>query len=436
MSIGIALLILIATMVIGVPVPLAFIASSAYIVAFGGYDFSFLLPYGFSKVNSIIILTIPLFIMAGSLMDSGGIGKKLVESVEKLVGRIKGGLGIVTIVSCAVFGAISGSSSATLSCIGSIMAPRLKESGYPDGYIGAIIASSGVLGILIPPSMLMILFAWVGNQSVLASFLATLIPGIMLVILFSIITVVTLKKNPNVKVYTREELEERFRLEKEERKRKKEFGALPAILMPVIILGSIYGGILTPTEAAAVSVVYAIPVGLWIYKSLNLSIIKNAFTKAAVTTGVIMIMMISVQMLSRLYIMENLPNQILGILTSISDNKYVILLMVNLFMIILGMLMDDTSATLLATPILLPVVVSIGVNPIHFAAILGVNLGMGNITPPTAPLLYLSARMTNVEVKKMLKPTMILILFAWLPTLLLVTFIPQIALFLPTLMGY
>ena len=194
MTILIAIIVLLITMVIGIPIPLAFMASSIYLIFFAGYDPSFLIPYGYSKMNSIILLTIPLFIIAGALMDRGGIGEKLIRSVEKIVGRIKGGLGIATIVSCAVFGAVSGSSSATLSVIGGIMAPRLEEAGYDKGFYASLIASSGVLGILIPPSSLMILYAWIGNQSVLAAFLATTIPGIMLVILFSIITYFYAKK--------------------------------------------------------------------------------------------------------------------------------------------------------------------------------------------------------------------------------------------------
>ena len=428
MTVAIALLVLLVVMFIGVPIPLAFLASSAYLVFVGGYDPAFLMPYGFSKTNSILLLTIPLFILAGSVMDKGGIGKKLIDTVERFVGKIKGGLGVVTVISCAIFGAISGSSSATLSCIGSIMSPRLKDNGYDEGFIGALIASSGVLGILIPPSMLMILFAWVGGQSVLASFLATLIPGLILMTLFSIVNLVYAKKNPNIKLYDYSK--------KVEKTGKKEKGAIPALLMPVIILGSIYGGILTPTEAAAVSVLYAVPVGIIYYRELNLKTFKETMISAGKTTGVIMIMLFAVMILSRLYIMENLPQLILTLLTSISENKIVILIMVNIFMVVMGMLMDDCSGVLLVTPILLPVVTAIGVSPIQFAAIIGVNLGMGNITPPTAPLLYLAGRVADAEVKDMLRPTLALIIFAWLPTLILTTYVPQLSLFLPKLFGY
>ncbi|NMA49173.1 MAG: TRAP transporter large permease [Tissierellia bacterium] len=436
MLVAIALIILLVSLVIGIPIPLAFLASAGSISILGGYETTALMINGYNKLNTILLLTIPLFVLAGSIMDKGGIGEKLVGSVEKFVGRIKGGLGIVTVISCAVFGAVSGSSSATLSAIGSIMVPRLKENGYPDGLIGALIASSGVLGILIPPSMLMILYAWSSGESVLSCFIATVIPGLMLVILFSLVNIWYAKRNPNIKVY---DVMIESAIEKEQRKREKksqeERSALPALIMPLIILGSIYSGILTATEAAALSVAYAVPVGMFYYKKIDKKTFKNALIDAGETSGVIMAMLFSVMILSRLYISENLPDMILTFLTSISDNKIIMMLMINVFMVILGMLMDDCSATILATPILLPVVTSIGISPIHFAAILGVNLGMGNITPPTAPLLYLGGRIAGAEVRDMLGPTMRLILFAWLPVLILTTYFPNIALFLPKLLG-
>ncbi len=435
MIVLLALIVLLITLVIGVPIPLAFLASAGSICLFGGYDPSLLMVFGYNKTNSILLLTIPLFVLAGAIMDKGGIGEKLISTVEKFVGKIKGGLGIVTVVACAVFGAVSGSSSATLSCIGSIMVPRLKENGYPDGLIGALLASSGVLGILIPPSMLMILYAWSSGESVLACFLATVLPGILLIILFSLVNLFYAKRNPNIKVYDR--VLENAKL-KEEVKNKKKSGnsAIPALIMPLIILGTIYGGVLTATEAAAVAVIYAVPVGILYYKRINGTVLKESLIKAGETAGVIMVMLFSVQILSRLYVSENLPGMILNFLTSISDEKVVILIMVNLFMVVLGMLMDDCSATILAAPILLPVVTAIGVSPIHFAAILGVNIGMANVTPPTAPLLYLSGRISGAQVKDMLKPDLAIICCAWIPTLILTTYVPAFGMFLPTLFGY
>ncbi len=446
-----ALLVLIVVMVIGVPVPLAFLLSSVVIAAGTGVNPQMLLINGYNKINSVLLLTIPLFVLAGSLMNNGGLGEKLVDSVSKSkLGKSKSSLGVVTVVACAVFGAVSGSSSATVSCIGSIMAPRLRENGYPDGLIGALVASSGVLGILIPPSMIMILFAWAANVSVLGCFVATVLPGILLVILLSITQVALYKRGGNKGSITDSIIEHAKQQEalkaqaaaekaaKAESKGKKKHGesAIPALLMPVIILGSIYGGFLTATEAAALSVVYAIPIGIFYYKKINWATYRTAMIDAGKTAGVIMCMMLSVQILSRLYITENLPDLILGVLTSISSNKIVILMMINVFMVIMGMLMDDCSNTTLLTPILLPIMGTLGISVFHFAAILGVNIGMGNITPPTAPLLYLSGRITGAEVKNMLKPTIILILCAWLPTLIVTTYFPGFSEFLPRILGY
>lgn len=436
MLVLIALLVLLVCLVIGVPIPLAFLASAVSICLTGGYDPAMLMMFGYNKTNSILLLTIPLFVLAGSIMDKGGIGEQLIGAVEKFVGKIKGGLGIVTVVACGVFGAVSGSSSATLSCIGGIMTPRLKENGYPEGLIGALLASSGVLGILIPPSMLMILYAWSTGASVLACFLATVLPGLMLIILFSLVNLWYAKRNPNIKVY--EKVIDAAKKNEAKKKRLKGEGgksAFPALMMPVIILGSIYGGILTATEAAAISVVYAIPVGMFYYKRINGKVLKESLVAAGETAGVIMTMLFSVQILCRLYTSENLPNMILGFLTSISDNRIVLLILINIFMVILGMLMDDCSATILAAPMLLPIMIELGVSPIHFAAILGVNIGMGNVTPPTAPLLYLAGRIAKAEVKDMLGPDLALILFAWLPTLIVTTYFDKFATFLPTLFG-
>lgn len=435
MHIVMALVILLVCLFIGVSIPLSFLASTAVIVYLGGYDSVFLFSYGFSKMSSILLMSIPLFVLAGSIMNRGGIGEKLIESIEKTgICRIKGGLGAVTAIACAVFGAVSGSASATLSCIGSIMSPRLVENGYEKGFVGALISSCSVLGLLIPPSMSMILYAWVGGQSVLACFLATVLPGICLVILFSLVNFAYAKKNPDIKVIAGNESQmQAVALVSTEKKGAA--GLMPALLMPLIILGSIYGGFLTPTEAAALSVLYAVPVGMFYYKKLRISDFGNAVIEAGITTGVIMIMLFSVMILSRLYTMENIPQKLLELFYRISRNKYVILLMINIFMVVIGMLMDDTSGVLLVSPILIPIIIELGMSPIHLAAIVGVNLGMGNITPPAAPLLYFAGRITGAETASMFSPTMALIMYAWLPTLILTTYLPEFALFLPRICG-
>lgn len=428
MAITIALILIIVTLLLGLPVPFCFMLSTLFMVVSHSYDPSFLLPYSFSQMSSLVLLAIPLFIMVGGLMDRGGIGSSLVKLVEVFVGRIKGGLGVVAVVSCAVFGSISGSCAATLSCIGSIMFPRLRENGYPMGHSAALVSCAAPLGLLIPPSSQMILYAWVGQQSVLACFLATVGPGLLLMVLLSIINLVLLKDDPNV--YVSPPI---TRVEKRKMLWNRSGKALPALIMPVIVLGGIYGGIMTPTEAAAVAVLYSVPVGFLIYKGLNRENFLEVVIETATTTGVVMLMMFCIMMLSRIYVQERLPSMIIDLLTSISSNKYVIMLMINLFMIIIGMIMDDVSAMLLCTPILLPVVTKLGISPIHFAAIIGVNLGLGNVTPPTAPTLYFGGRIANTPVSQMLRPAMIFILFAWLPTLVAVTYIPELSLWLPRL---
>ncbi len=426
----IGLMILLVTLIIGVPIPFVFLATVIYLIFSLGYDPSFLIPYGFSKLNNTVLLAIPLFIIAGGIMRTGGIGKRIVDFTEVIVGRTKAGMGVVTIVACAIFGAMSGSAAAALTSIGKIMLPRLEEVGYSRGFATSLVSNASVLGLLIPPSAIMILYAWVGNQSVLASFLATVGPGIVLMILLSIInTIYMMKKDVN-----KLEIPSEVVLSSRKQFRRKTIAAIPGLLMPIIVLGSIYGGIMTPTEAAAIAVIYAIPVGFWIYKEMDRKSLFKVLVEGATTTGVIMVMLYSIMILSRIIIMEDVPNTLMGLLFTITENPLLLMLLINLFLIIIGMLMDDVSAVLLATPLLLPIVVNIGIDPIHFAAIIGVNLGLGLLTPPTAPLLYLGGRMSKASINQMMGPTMVMLLFAWLPTLLITTYFPEVALFLPRLL--
>ena len=427
----IALVILFATLVIGVPVPMCFMSSAAWLLFFGGnamqgYSTTMLLPYGFSQMNSIVLLAIALFIIAGGIMEKGRIGEKLIDVVDVFVGRIRGGLGVVATVSCAVFGAITGSGCATLSCIGSIMFPRLNAAGYPRGHSAALMANSAVLGMLIPPSSIMILYAWIGGQSVLASFLSTVVPGIILTSLLSIVNVFLLRNNTDIIIGKPQPVSVTLR-----QAGVKGKIALPALVMPVLVLGGIYGGIMTPTEAAAVACLYAIPVGFFVYKGLTVKGLLKTLIESAVTTGVIMVMLYAVMMLSKLYILEDLPGKVLVLLQSISTNRWVILFMINIFLIIMGLLMDDISSVMLTTPILLPIILHLGFSPIHYAAIVGVNTGLGNITPPCAPMLYLGGRLNNSPINETLKPTLWMILFAWIPTLAITTYIPQLSMWLP-----
>lgn len=314
-------------------------------------------------------------------------------------------MGVVGVVSCAIFGSCTGSASATISCIGSILFPQLDKAGYPRGHSAALLSNAATLGMLIPPSGTMILYAWLGGQSVLACFLASLIPGIILTIQFSMINCFLLRKVSLVAIPEMSKEDKKI----EVRKRTKK--ALPAFVMPIIVLGGIYSGLMTPTEAAGCAAIYAIPLGLYIYKTTTWKEVLHCFTDSAANAGAIMFMLFSVMILSKLYIMEDVPNKIVDLLLYVSKNKYIILFMINIFMVIIGMIMDDTSGILLITPILVPIIIKLGFDPIHFSAVVAVNLGMGNTTPPAAPLLYLGSRLGNAPLGEMLKPCFYLIVF-------------------------
>ena len=441
--IGVAILFF--CLIVGMPVFFAFLASAMWFIFIGDDSPTFMIPYGLNKISGTVLFAIPLFVIAGGLMAKGNIADKMIDLVEDFVGRVRGGLGVVATISCAIFGSVTGSACATLTCIGSIMFPRFIRANYPMGHCAALLASTAVLGMLIPPSAIMILYSWAGGQSVLASFLSTVIPGIMLTALISFLNCYMLRNNKEILVTSSDaaptssdfektlQMMEKKQQEKFSLFRSKKFKAIPALLMPIIVLGGIYSGIMTPTEAAAVSVIYALPVGMFIYKGITLNGLRETLIDGVMSTGAIMIMLFSCSVISRIYIMNDLPQEILKVLYSISTNKYVILFMLNIFMIILGMLMDDCSACVLATPILLPIVLEIGVSPVHFAAILGVNLGLGNITPPCAPLLYLSSSISKTSINDMLRPTCTFILFGWLPILALTTYVPALSMWLPRL---
>lgn len=421
------LVILCGGLILGMSVPLAFGLTMIYLAWAGGHDVTTLLPSGHWRMNALVLLAIPLFIMAGGLMERGKIAAPLVALAELFVGRIRGGLSAAAIVASAVFGSISGSASATLTCIGSIMTPRLREAGYPRGISAAIIANSAPLGLLIPPSAIQIIYAWVTRQSVLQCFLATVVPGLILVCLLIIVNLAMLRKHRGIKTLPPSENIAADLT-------RKSWKAVPALLMPVIILGGIYGGIMTPTEAAGIAVIYAIPIGFFIYKGLTPKNFVAALIDTATTTGVVMVMFFMVMIVSRMLIFEDIPGIAQDLIFSVSENPIVIMIMINVVLILIGMLMDDVSGILLGAPLLFPIVTELGIDPIQFAAIIGVNLGMGNITPPTAPLLYLGARVGRAPVNEMIGPSLIMIAFAWLPTLLITTYVPEVSLWLPNLL--
>ncbi|MDY2985016.1 MAG: TRAP transporter large permease [Synergistes jonesii] len=427
-SIGIAMLLVIILIVAGVPIMYAFLAAALGLVVILGLDPSFIVSYGYDSTNAVVLLCVPLYVCVGTIMAKSNIGSALINFVDLFVGRIRGGLGIAGVFASAIFGAISGSTTATLTCIGPIVIPKMIEDGYPRGHAAALITNACPLGYFIPPSALMIIFAWSARQSILACFLATVLPGIILAALLSATNVVMLR---NVKNLKSEEKIPSSEIVREVFSRVK--WSVPAILMPVIILGGTYSGVFTPTESAAIAIFYAVPVGMLIYKKLTWKALYETLADSATTTGVIMVMIFCVMVLSRIMVMQDLPSVITDFLHSISNSKYVILMFINIVLIILGMIMDDTSSMLLAVPILMPIARSFGIDPIQLGAIMGMNLGLGLITPPCAMMLYFGSRVSKVPVAEMMKPTLMFIAFAWVPTLLLTTYIPALSLWLPRL---
>ncbi|WP_057465075.1 TRAP transporter large permease [Pseudovibrio sp. POLY-S9] len=418
--------LLVTLMILGVPVALTFVAAAAFLIIFGEYNSTtFLITAGLSKLSSVVLLAIPLYILAGGIMTQGGIAKRLLEVADSFFGRYRSGLGVVTVITTAVFGAISGMASSAVAAIGSIAIPRMVERGYDRGYATALVSCSAVLALLIPPSATMILYGWVTGTSIAASFLAPLAPALLLVGLFSFWNMVLTRKM-EITVPEAQPLNVQIKTVFQ-RTREAGFG----LAMPLIILGFIYGGITTPTEAAAVAVAYALPVAFLVYRELTFKSFYDVVWKAAQVTSVLMLVIFTANMLARVLTLEEVPQQILETMLSISDDPIVLLLLVNGFLLLIGMFMEDVSGILLAAPLLLPVVTEAGVHPVHFAAIIGTNLGMGLITPPTAPILYFGTLIGQTSLAKVLKPTLVFVFLAYMPVVLLTTFVPILSMWLP-----
>lgn len=423
--------ILLVGLIVGMPVVYAFGLAVIMMVAGLGYDMSFIMTTAYFKVSAFTLLCIPLFVLAGGIIEKGRMGGYLVDFINKFLGRFKCALAYVSTITCAVFGALTGSAAATQACIGSILTPRMKEAGYSDGFIGALFANVSMLGLLIPPSSLMIVVAWSTGMSVLTCFMSTLVPGLLLALLFCVVSGVVLRKDTNIKPMPRAESTSVWLKDVGHTTKK----AFPVLLFPVIILGGIYGGYMTPTESAAVGAFYAILAAMVIYRSITWKDLGKSLVSSGTTAGVIMMSIFMVGVVSKVLTYAGLPEIIADAVRSFTTSRYVVLIFINIILIIMGMLMDDTSAVLICAPLFLPLATEIGINPYHFAAIFGVNLGMAAVTPPSAPNLYMACRVCSCKLKDMLKPNLQFIFFAWIPVLILTTIFPELSLFVPRLMG-
>lgn len=381
----------------------------------------------FSGMTSYQLLAIPLFILCGNLMGDGGLSKKLVDFINLFFRRFKGGLAYVTIAASAFFAAISGSSPATTAAIGGIMAPEMQKNGYDEDFSLATAAAAGTLGQIIPPSVGMVSYAVLAEVSVGTLFLTGFGPGILMAIIMMIYAHMYVKKNPNIKVDTRKvtlkEAVQTF------------LSSVWALVMPIIILGGIYSGIFTPTESGAIACVYGLVCGKWIYKTLKWKDIPKILVNTAVGSGVIMLILGSVQTFSFVLTRGHIPQLLADAMLSLTTNKYVILLMFNIILLIAGMFLNAVSAIALFTPILLPVLTSVGINPYLTGIIMIVNLGVGMITPPVGNCLYvacgMSKRLTFEQVSKACVPYIIALTIA----LMIITYFEPVAMGLVWLTG-
>ncbi|WP_421903389.1 TRAP transporter large permease [Maridesulfovibrio sp.] len=426
----IALGVLVLMLSFGVPLPFCFGGALMVMVFVGDATMNGTMVWGYSQLANPVLLCIPLFVFAGTLMSESGIAESLLRFVNVFVGRIRGGLGVVASVSCALIGAISGSGLTGVAATGPILIPEMASKGYPRGYATALVANSSILGLLIPPSVTMIIYGWVTDTSILACFLATMGPGILITCLFCVVNMVLARKFPLVldpPQPVKETAQEAVSMTSR---------ALPALIMPLIILGGIYGGIMTPTEAAAVAVIYAIPVGLMVYKGLTFKTFISAAKSSATAVGAIMVMIVFSLMLSQIFVMEDVPQALVEGVFTITQNKVILLILINFLLFFVGMIVNDITSIILLAPLLLPLMQAIGISPVQFAAIMGVNTAMGGVTPPYASILYLSMRIGKAEFSEVIKPAMILIIFGYVPVVFLTSLWPSLSLFFPGLFGY
>lgn len=425
----IALAAIVLYIFMGGPIPFCFGLALMIMHYVGGIGMKGLLMFGLYQLTNPILLSVPLFVFAGKIMAESGIAKHLLNFVNDFVGHIKGGLGVVSVVTCAILGAVSGSAMTGVAATAPIMLPRMLEEGYPRNYASALITTSSVLGLLIPPSITMISYGWLSDTSIVACFMATLVPGLVITFLFSIINIIWVRRF-NLNVAEKLPIRERFT-----KIRKDTSIAFPALLMPIIILGGIYGGMMTPTEASAVAVLYGVFVGFFVYKGLTKESFKSSALESSTGVSSMMLMIMICLSLGQTWILIGAPQAITEAILSVTTNKYLILLLINVIYIIMGMLVTDLVSMLLTLPLLLPLMAQIGIHPVHFGAIVGVNLAMGVVTPPYASLLYLGIRICKADFAGVLRVVLVLLVFAYLPVLLLTTYWPPLSLGLPKLLG-
>lgn len=339
----------------------------------------------FTSADSFPFMAIPFFMLAGGLMEHGGISRRLVRLASAMVGGYRGGLGLITILASAFFGAISGSNPATVAAIGGIMVPSMIKKGYPPDFAAAIAAAGGTLGVVIPPSIPMITFGVVAGVSIGDLFMAGFGPGIILAAVLSAVVVIQSSKLG----IPREDAREREKLSAAVK------DSILAIIMPLIILGGIYGGVFTPTEAGAVAVVYSFLISAFIYKELDMKTIRTVIIKAGISTSVVFFVIATSQSMSWLITVSKVSAAIAAWIVSVSSNPFVLITMINLILFFLGIFLETQAIILLMAPLLLPITASIGMDPLLLGIIMVVNTSVGMITPPMAVNLFVAVSLVK-----------------------------------------
>ncbi|GAB3070731.1 TRAP transporter large permease [Salinicoccus sesuvii] len=416
--IAILIVSLLILFLLGVPVAISLGLSSALALFIAGdMPLATVAQRSFVALDSFPLMAIPLFILAGVIMEYGGISQKLINLANALTGHVTGGLAIVTVVTTLFFAAISGSSVAATAALGSILIPAMIRRGYHKEFAGGVQAVSGTLGIILPPSIPLILYGVAAGASIGDLFVASMLPGIIIG-LGLVVTVYLIAKRRD---YT-----------KERKATGKEvmnafWEAIPAVIMPFIILGGIYSGIFTATEAAAVAVVYAFIISIFVYKGIGFSNIRTVLTTATETTASIMFILATAGLFSWILTIENVPQQVAQSITSVTDSTVIFLLLVVVLLLFIGMFMETNASIIILAPILVPIASEIGVDPVHFGVVMIVALALGMVTPPLGLNLFIVGRIGKIRIDQLTR-ALIPFYIAVIIAIALITFIPQIAL--------
>ena len=413
-------------LLMGGPIALALGAAAMITFLIDGQDLSSLVQIAFSSVNSFPIMALPAFVLAGALMECAGISRRLVRVAEAMIGRVTGGLAITTTLACVFFGAISGSGPATTAAVGMLMIPAMIKKGYDRGYAAAATGTSGGLGIIIPPSIPMVIYGVTSQQSITKMFLAGVFPGLIIASVM-VFTHYFICKNKNIALD-----DEEFSLKKLIVTLKEGF---LAILAPVVILGGIYSGVFTPTEAAIVAIFYTLFIGIFVYKEVTLKGIAKSLETTSWLTGRVLIIMFTAYSFGRILVQYRIPDVIAEGLLSFTTNLTLIWILVVIFLVFMGMFMETLAIIMIVTPVLLPIMVTLGVDPIHFGIILICCLSLGFSTPPLGENMFITSGIAQVSLEEISVKSLPFIAISLTAIMLMVIF-PQTILWLPAFFGY